>query len=366
MIKQFSLHNIIAFLRNSISLLHKNISIVLILVCALTMSGCSFNKETVVLTAGFNDNELFKIEDDTCYLNEGLVYLTNIKNRYVSTYGEDILKVKNDGVLIGDSIKDMALADISQIKAMNLEAVHAGMTLSENDEGKAIEAGHEYFSSLTSHEIDYLMVSEEDIINMYREYALASDYYKELIKDINPEISDDDARTITVQHIFLKTYRINENGERIDFSYEEKANTYERARMIHNLATDGEHNFEDLVYKYTEGSWDDYSFSQGEAEPTFSDAAFNLGKNEISDIVETQYGYHIIKCISTFNKGETDANKVRITEEKRQEVFGVEFDKKAGQFITEMNYDLWNSVDMDYDPEMITQSFFEIYHKYFD
>ena len=36
-----------------------------------------------------------------------------------------------------------------------------------------------------------------------------------LIADINPEISDDEARTITVQHILIKTYSLNEDGEKV-------------------------------------------------------------------------------------------------------------------------------------------------------
>ena len=39
------------------------------------------------------------------------------------------------------------------------------------------------------------------IESMYRDYALADKVYRQIISDINPEISDDEARTITVQHI---------------------------------------------------------------------------------------------------------------------------------------------------------------------
>ena len=41
---------------------------------------------------------------------------------------------------------------------------------------------------------------------------LADKVYRQIISDINPEISDDEARTITVQHILIKTVTENADG----------------------------------------------------------------------------------------------------------------------------------------------------------
>ena len=124
-------------------------------------------------------------------------------------------------------------------------------------------------------------------------------------------------------------------------------------------------DFDSLVTRYNEDNRSIYSFGKGEMEPDFEKAAFNLGTDEISDIVETEYGYHIIKCISTFNREETDANKVKIVEQRRKEVFGQEYEAFADSLTRNMNAEVWEGVAMIHDSNVSTTGFFRIYNNYF-
>jgi parvulin-like peptidyl-prolyl isomerase len=59
-------------------------------------------------------------------------------------------------------------------------------------------------------------------------------------------------------------------------------------------------DFAKLAKKYSDdpGSKDnggEYTFPRGKMVPEFEAAAFSLKTNEVSDIVTTQFGYHIIK-----------------------------------------------------------------------
>ena len=74
------------------------------------------------------------------------------------------------------------------------------MELSDQETEMAKEAAKAYFSSLNDTEKVQMGVTEEVIAGLYAEYALANKVYQFIIRDINPEISDDEARTITVQH----------------------------------------------------------------------------------------------------------------------------------------------------------------------
>lgn len=97
----------------------------------------------------------------------------------------------------------------------------------------------------------------------------------------------------------------------------------------------------------------------------FEEAAFNLGTDEISGIVETEHGYHIIKCISTFDRDETDRNKIKIVEQRRKEVFNEEYSGFVDGLARSLNEDLWEKVGFIENDEVTTSSFFSVYQQVF-
>lgn len=349
----------------------KKRALALLLVMSFSMAaltGCGSKEEgntKVVLTTGFEKNEIFRIEEMSCTMPEIMVYLTTTQNQYESVYGEKIWEADLEGVTLEQNVKETVLAKMAQVKTMNLLAEQNQVTLNSEELEKVKQAAQTFYSGLNETEIDLLGVTQETIEGLYAEYALAEKVYEYIIKDINPEISDDEARTITVEHILIKTYMLDGTGKKIEYSESAKQDAYERAQEVLEKAQTGEQDFESLIGTYSEDSVATYSFGKGTMDPAFEEAAFNLGTDEISDIVESEFGYHIIKCISTFNKEETDANKVKIVEQRREEVFGEEYDQFVNSLTRKLNEDLWESVSFIHNDQVTTKNFFEVYDTYF-
>lgn len=347
----------------------KKITVLLILlvlgICGCADKGLSSGGTTrVVLTTGFGRDEVFRIEKSSCSLAEIMVYLTNTKNQYENTFGEEIWNASHNGETLEGNIKETVLARMARIKALNLLAKNYGIVLDQNESEQAKQAAQIYYASLNDAEKKAMGVDEELLCRMYEEYALSEKVYQYLIADINPEISDDEARTITVQHILIKTYSLNENGERVEYTKQAKDEAYQRALEALKRARDGD-EFTSLIAEYSEDSNSSYSFIKGSLDPAFEEAAFNLGTDEISGIVESSHGYHIIKCISTFDRDETDRNKVEIVEQRRREVFNEEYSGFVEGLTRNLNQKLWDQVTFIEDEDVTTDSFFEVYAEQF-
>lgn len=344
----------------------KMISLVLaLMLCAALLCACGDGNTRVVFTTGLGKEDVFRIGGETCRLPELMVYLTTTQNQYENVYGEEIWNTSLNGVTLEENVKETVLARIAQIKTMYLLARDKGVELTEQESAQVDSAAREYFDSLNETEVERMGVSLDTIRGLYREYAMADKVYQQIIRDINPEISDDEARTITVQHILIRTYTVDGNGKKVPYSENSKAEAYQKAVEAHGLAVDGEHDFEQVASQYSEAEQITCSFGKGEMSQVFEDAAFLLETGQISDIIETEEGYHIIKCISTFNREETDANKQKIVELRRKEVFGQEYDAFVETLARKLNEKLWSGITLIHDDEVTTDDFFDVYAKYF-
>jgi parvulin-like peptidyl-prolyl isomerase len=101
---------------------------------------------------------------------------------------------------------------------------------------------------------------------------------------------------VRASHILLMTTDPKTNAELTD---SQKAAKRKELEGILKRARAGE-DFAALAKEYSEdpGSKDkggEYKFPKGQMMPEFEAAAFSLNTNQISDIVTTKYGYHIIK-----------------------------------------------------------------------
>jgi len=98
---------------------------------------------------------------------------------------------------------------------------------------------------------------------------------------------------VRAQHILMKT----EQGD----SEEKKAEARKKLEALHKRILAGE-DFSALAKEHSQGpsnvrGGDLGFFTRGRMVKSFEDVAFKLAPNEVSDIVETQFGYHLIKVL---------------------------------------------------------------------
>lgn len=319
------------------------------ILAVLGLSGCG--RTRVVFTTGLSDKEVFRIGDEVCTLPEMMVYLTNVQNEYEKVYGDKIWESSHNGVTLEDNIKDTVLERITRIKTMYLLAKDQGVELTVEEEKKVEEAGGKYYASLSKEEVEALSVNQSLICQMYREYALAEKVYNQIIQDINPEISDDEARRITVEQIVIP--------------YDSQEDAYKLAVEIWQAALDGTQSFEELAETYNQAEELTISFGKGEVEEALENAGFNLDTGGISQVIEASGGYHLMKCISTFNREETDANKVKIVEKRRKEAFDQVYDSFVENLASQMNEKIWEQIAFIREEGVTTSDFFRVYAEYF-
>lgn len=261
----------------------------LLTLAALTGCGAK-NSPLVVDGKGVSMPVVMTIDGDKVSMDEYRYYFLNMKYGYDN--GDDTAWEGQDEVRA--QLSDYVLKALQSNRAIRALADEYGLSLSDEEKASAD-------SQLASVKESY--DSEEAFQEAMTSAYLTEDLYLQLMQTSylqqkvenhlfgeggTMEVTDEvlgeflQKRYAHVSHVLVTNE--TENAEALS------QEILERARSGEDFAT--------LVSQYNEDpglTEDGYYFGPGEMVEEFEDASFALAEGEISDVVKTSYGYHIIK-----------------------------------------------------------------------
>lgn len=315
-------------------------------ICALllvNLEGCTMGNAKVVVNTDILNNEVFKIREEICTLPQARVILTNYQNMYASMYGLDLWERKFEDNDLETYVKDLTISRLAQIMAMDYLAQDREISLTDEEKKKIRNAAADYYDSLNDAEKEYMQVKQADIEKLYTRYGLANKLYTFLTQGVNDEVSDEEARVMEAQQIFVT----DEN----------------KAKEVQQQLKEGG-DFLSVANLYNEASETEVSFGKNDVAQEVAQEAFNLENEQVSRKIKTENGYYFIKCINHYNQEKTDANKSVILEKRRKEAFDDVYQEFLTNLPSEFNEKVWEKVTVEINEEVKTNSFFQVYEKY--
>lgn len=255
-------------------------------------------------------------------------YIKNVnlqKQALESIYGADVWKEEvEEGKTFADAMKSDILEQlinvevlVSEAKKQNLMPTDEEVQKMVDEVKKTMEENEEYKKNLESVGVD------DEFIKRQETEKLALTKYQENFLAKN-EVTDEDAKKyyeenkkdffvdeVQASHILIST--TNEDGTPMDDK--KKAEAKKKAEDLLNKIKNGE-EFASLAKEHSEdpgsgaNGGDLGFFGKGEMVPEFEEAAFSLEKGKISELVESQFGYHIIK-VTDKNQGQTPFEDIK-------------------------------------------------------
>ena len=291
-----------------------------------------------------NNKSVFQINDYKCSLKLAKLYLCNYRNLYGSAYGMDLWQYDFGEESLEQYVKDVTIQELSRIACMDLLAEEQEMRLTDAESDLAKKAAKEYFASLSDAEKSYMDVHESDIQEAYASYALAEKLYRTLTEGVDEEVSDDEARVIRVQQIYVTDAGI--------------------AKEVQKKLKDGE-DFAAVAGTYNEKSKIETTVARGDYPQDVENIAFNLDNDTCSEMIETEDGFYFIKCLNKLEEQLTEENKSNIRIKREKEQFEDAYQSFVDSAAFEMNDSLWKEITLEDTSDITTDSFFDVYDKYF-
>lgn len=282
-------------------------------------------------------------------------YFTEVMNYYklnmgmssVSDADAEDFKEYVRGEVVAMTVLQQIADDLSISLSITEERLlEEKIQLYENNMG-----GHEAFETfLNSNSVSY-----DTYYAIQKNFALRS----KILDVMTDEITDEElyqyykenskmylSEKVTAKHILIRT--TDDAG--YPYADSVKIERKELANEILEKIRSGEETFDDMMYKYSQDPGlmaypGGYTFGRGEMLIAFENAAFSLEKGEISDVVESENGYHIIWVTDKYRLYESFEDvKQEIYNTLRNERYYKEVEPRIKSADIIFNRDSWESI----------------------
>lgn len=305
---------------------------------SILLTGCT--KKTEDVPAGIRQEKGYS-------LPEIMIVAATEKNRYEQVYTEQIWQVTlgEEGISFEDYIRNQVDTFMDELKIMNHLANDKEITLTSSEKEQIKQLSDAYFDGLTEDDVNYMKITREDVTSLYEEYHLANKLVNELTKDVDLEVSDSEAKVISIQQI--KT----QDRETADTAWNEVS--------LQSIP------FETAVKNYSMDQELKHQVGRGDLPPALEEAAFSLETGEMSGVIEADGSFYVLKSVSAYEEAATEERKKKLSSERKNEAFQQIYDQFLSQNPIVFQHETWSGIAFSDADKSTAANFFELYKEYF-
>ena len=311
-------------------------AISMLLSCVLLLSGCSRLTEGMLK----QENELY---------TQGQIRLiaATERNRYQNLYTGQLWSVTADGQ--GNTFEVLLKNQISQfleeLAVVDQMADEQGIQLTSQEEDDINNLSEEYYAGLSQEDRNYMQVSKDEVLDLYRKYYRADKTVSQMTESKNLEVSDAEAKVIQVERI--------------------ETDSKEKAEALLSQVNEEKADFTAIAEKNSLNSQIKLSLEWDADLKEPDKSAFALEENEISGIIENGGRFYIQKCTNAYDQQATALRKEQLAQKKKTEAFQEIYLPYQEKYRIRLNGDMWKNIDFSAGEGCESDNFFSLYHSYF-
>ncbi len=372
---------------------HKFILLIISLLLVSSFFGCGQNEPSrqEVVSDETIPEFVLRVDDNYIDRSELMIYVYQVGKEFIEIGGENVWEFEDfsGGKSAVQVAKDAVIENVVRIKVLKKKSQELSIELTGEEEVVVDQEATAFFDQVEASFIDAYDISFQDVRRVFEEFAIAGKVLTQTTSEFFPEndeiienkmleneeyarLKDVDTTLLLtelkVDHILLVTREKNQSGEYVTLTEDEKASKLEQVQNIRVRALDGE-DFAKLRGMYSEETFPNeqeskgaYEFSMALLPEEFESALTNLQIGEISDIVETELGYHLFKVVSIEEPSNEEIRNFESNFENyeqkvhdnalmalKQEAFNRLYEEWKKQVDVSLNRDVWEAISFTED-----------------
>ena len=272
---------------------------------------------------------------------ETMVIVTTERLRYEELYTDKIWDtvVDGSGTTFGETLISQIHDFLKELKTMSRMADEEKITLSGKERDLVKQAAAQYMENLKNAG-DGSEIDRDVVESLYEDYWKAERLVETLTESVNLEVSDSEAKVITVDEIVLS----------------DRNQADETLKKVRTEGTD----FLTVAKAVSEDQEIEKKISRGVSPDAYEQAAYALSTGEISNVIEADGKYYILRCVNDYDEAATKTRKEEMIREKKNEAFYEIYSEYAANVHLAKDDSLWKNLSIT-DGEKTSADFFEIF-----
>lgn len=260
-----------------------------------------------------------------------------LQTQYENTYGLDVwIETLEQNETFETSVKNTVLEGLKRNLVVLNHAKDYDVTVTD-EEKKAISGQVDTFLEQITEEFKELTKPEKEKVENYlEETVLIQKVASEVAQEADVTVTDGEARQMKANYVVIPFDSKESDSKKVN-AKNKAQKLVSAAKKIGSLAQAA--NTSNLEVKEAT-----YGTNNENIPAEILEASMKLKKNEITEPIETEYGYYVIQCMEYNDKKATKAAKEDILTEKQMEYYNTVSEKWVEEAEVKVDEELWNTI----------------------
>ena len=302
-----------------------------------------------------NDNAVFATLDDTTITMGVANFFAKYQQAvydsyYLSYFGEDMWNndLYGNGNTLTQDVKEEVAENLQEMYLLKAYMEEYDISISEDEEAAIAKAADEFIASNSKEAIKQIGAeNKENVMEMLRLNTIQTKMHERIIQDADIEVTDEEAAQRTFSYLYIdSTGYTDEESNRVEYTEDEKAGLKAAAELV-AAAEDFDTAVTDAGYTASTLSYGSAEDEDATLDKAVLEAADKLKEGEVSEVIETDSAYYVVRLDSEHDEKATAAKKEELISEKEEAYYD---DVLAGwkeESSWEINEDEWAKVTFE-------------------
>lgn len=322
---------------------------ILMILLLFSLTACGDAEENVNIDGNAKElaeGALMVVGDESVTYEEAFAYIYMLKQQYEPGMSENIWDFQiEEGVTFEDYVKEQIVDELTQVKIICQQGKKLGIELDEDEMQEAKNMAANFMETVSEEDAEEYRLSEELMASVYADHILAEKVYEISTNEVDTNISDEEAKQITVQYLMVMTKGTDENGNQVDMNDEEKKQAKKKAKALYEDAKDLSTSFYSFADAESDVATVEITFGKNDMPEDFGEAAMKLKTDEMSKLITGENGYYIVYCVSDYDEDATLAKKEEIIAKAQDELFRQKYAEWSEKCKLIISTKVWDEIE---------------------